>query len=176
VLIFTHRSTISHDYLRLPILNWLVAPSCLPYNNFALTEQKTPFPTIPLLLLAYLLPRKHVYRAEPLSSIWRLFWLHYSGLQASCHNIVMIIDLFRNYCRAIRNHMCSCGQSFVHLLLLCIAIVLWLQLPLLSTSVRCTELKSESLSSDVSQPHGPPPVPVTGIALLNLTAICEPVV
>jgi hypothetical protein len=37
-------------------------PNCLPYNPFAWTKYKTPFPTAILLLCAYSLPWELVYR------------------------------------------------------------------------------------------------------------------
>jgi hypothetical protein len=55
------------------------------YNHFARTEKKTSLPTIPLLLLRTGC-HGNVF-TEPLTSNECLLWLHYSGLQASCHNI-----------------------------------------------------------------------------------------
>jgi hypothetical protein len=54
------------------------------YNHFARTEQKTSFPTIRLLLRIRC--GGNLF-SEPLPSNVRLFWLYYSDLQASFHNI-----------------------------------------------------------------------------------------
>jgi hypothetical protein len=54
------------------------------YNHFALTEQKTSFPKIPLL---FRIRCRGNLLTEPLPSSGPLLWFHYSRLQASCHNI-----------------------------------------------------------------------------------------
>jgi hypothetical protein len=78
---------------RLTLLNWT-----LLYNHFARTTQKTTYyyedvfaarrciaTEATRFFLTYWLPREYIYRV--VASSERLFWLHFSGFRASCHNI-----------------------------------------------------------------------------------------
>jgi hypothetical protein len=58
---------------------------CSCYITLARTAYKTSFPTVPLLLLAYPLPRRRVYR--PLPSNGRLTGSTVPVFQLPCHNI-----------------------------------------------------------------------------------------
>jgi hypothetical protein len=49
--------------------------------------------TVPLLFWVYLLLQNVL--TEPLASSGLLVWLHYSGLQASCHNIYILLIYFK---------------------------------------------------------------------------------
>jgi hypothetical protein len=94
----SHNSVVAHDCNKL-------VPFVL-VNVSAWTEQRTPFPRIPLFLscclamalvmltlgCVYWWPWKRVY--WPLQSNKWLFWASYSGFQPSCHNMLSLLNVY----------------------------------------------------------------------------------